>query len=185
MGSTGGVRGALESWEAIAGPLEAQDARGGVGPAWQQVGSEFPGIAGGGQRGGVAPANRQQKRRIRCGEAAAPGDHLGRLGDRARSDGVHAARGDGRRGEGFYAGRVHRSRSLGFVDHDTEERCLALIGLDEMDMSGPDQGQDQARETGAAANVEPRPGSGGRMRRELRRIEKVPPPEVFEGARPH
>ncbi len=54
-----------------------------------------------------------------------------------------------------------------------------------MDIRNPKDGQDHARKTGAATEIDQTSGTIGKQRKELCRIKHMPVPEIIEGRAPN
>ncbi len=62
-----------------------------------------------------------------------------------------------------------------------QERAFAAVGLDQMDIRRTHGGENQSREAGAAAEVDKRRRGVRDERKQLRRIEHVPAPQIRQG----
>ena len=62
-----------------------------------------------------------------------------------------------------------------------KEHGLALVAFDQMDVGHAKQRQDEAREAGAAAEVDKGAGARWQKRPELGRVEEMPAPDIVQG----
>ncbi len=79
--------------------------------------------------------------------------------------------------------RVEVNRRPGDPRRLAQKHAFALIGLDEMDLSAAENGEDEARQPCPAADIEQHAGFRREEREELRRIENVTAPDIAERAR--